>query len=147
MSTQTKEIRHQDLPKNYQDLVLLYPPRPIHDDVELANALEMVELLAGFELNKDQSDYLEAISTFVEKYEESHFPIQSTDMSPLSVLRFLMDEHEMNEVTLGVLLGDKALGTLILKGERALSLTDIQKLADFFSVDPNLFIRQPKLNS
>ncbi len=31
------------LPKNYGDLAALLPPRPIHDDVDLANTTEMID--------------------------------------------------------------------------------------------------------
>ena len=56
------------LPKAYGDLVAVLPPRPIHDEVDLANASEMIDRLAGFDLNADHEDYLEALSTFVEAY-------------------------------------------------------------------------------
>ena len=44
----------------------MLPPRPIHDDFELANSAEVIDRLAGFAPNVDQEDYPEAISTFVE---------------------------------------------------------------------------------
>lgn len=140
MRTGTKEIKLQDLPNTYTDLIHRHPPRPIHDGVELVNALEVVEQLAGYELNKDQSDYLDAISTFIERYEESHFHIQLEETHPLEVLKFLMNEHEMSVESLGVLLGHETLGSLILSGDRALTIGDIRKLADYFSVEPGLFI-------
>jgi antitoxin component HigA of HigAB toxin-antitoxin module len=62
------------LPRTYAGLVALLPPRPIHDDVDLANATQMIDRLAGFDLNADQEDYLEAIATFVEAYEKDRFP-------------------------------------------------------------------------
>jgi hypothetical protein len=34
----------------------------------------MIDRLAGFDLNADQEDYLEAIATFVEAYEKDRFP-------------------------------------------------------------------------
>lgn len=64
------------LPKTYGALVAMRPPRPIRDDVDLANATEMIDRLAGFKLGADQEDYLEALSTFVEAYEAERFPIE-----------------------------------------------------------------------
>ena len=52
----------QSLPKTYAGLVAVLPPRPIRDDIDLSNASEMIDRLAGFELNGDQEDYLEALS-------------------------------------------------------------------------------------
>ena len=44
----TNDFRH--LPKTYSALVAMLPPRPIHDDVDLANATEVIDRLAGFTL-------------------------------------------------------------------------------------------------
>jgi antitoxin component HigA of HigAB toxin-antitoxin module len=71
------------LPKTYGELVAALPPRPIHDALDLANASEMIDRLAGFDLNADQEDYLEALSVFVEAYEADHFPIDDSDITPL----------------------------------------------------------------
>ena len=107
-------VRH--LPKTYTALVAVLPPRPIHDDVELANATEMIDRLAGFALNADQEDYLEAISTFVETYEAARFPIDDSPLTPLVALKTLLAEHDMNASDLGRLLGNRTLGAPILSG-------------------------------
>ena len=67
--------RFQDLPKTYRELVAILPPRPIHTEAEYDEAQEMIDALAGFDLNTDQADYLEAITTFFSAYERKHFPI------------------------------------------------------------------------
>ena len=46
----TNDFRH--LPKTYSALVAMLPPRPIHDDLDLANATEVIDRLAGFALNR-----------------------------------------------------------------------------------------------
>ena len=66
------DFRH--FPTTYSALVAMLPPRPIHDDIDLANATEVIDRLAGFALNADQEDYLEAIATFVEAYESGDSP-------------------------------------------------------------------------
>ena len=45
-------------------------PRPIHDKVAYANAVEIIDALAGHKLSKDQEDYLEAMALFVREYEK-----------------------------------------------------------------------------
>lgn len=50
--------------------------------------------MAGFEMNADQEDYFDAIATFVEKYEAEHHPIDSKRMSPVHLIRSLMDKRD-----------------------------------------------------
>ncbi len=128
------------LPGTYGALVAILPPRPIHDDVDLANATDMIDRLAGFKLNEDQEDYLEALSTFVEAYEARRFPIDDSRISPLDALKALLAEHEMTASDLGRLLGNRTLGAAILAGRRNLSKTHIKKLAEHFRVAPGLFL-------
>jgi HTH-type transcriptional regulator/antitoxin HigA len=128
------------LPRTYAGLVGLLPPRPIHDKVDYDNAVEMIGCLAGFDLNADQEDYLEALSTFVEAYERDRFPPDDAPMTPLEALKFLLAEHGMTASDLGRLLGNRALGAAILSGRRSLSKTHIKKLAERFKVQPGLFL-------
>ena len=128
------------VPRTYGALVAMLPPRPIRDDVDLANATEMIDRLAGFELNADQEDYLEALSTFVEAYEARRFPMIDSRMTPLDALRALLAEHDMTASDLGRLLGNRTLGAAILAARRSLSKAHVRKLADHFKVDPGVFL-------
>jgi HTH-type transcriptional regulator/antitoxin HigA len=128
------------LPKTYGVLAAMLPPRPIHDDVDLANATEMIDRLAGFNLNADQEDYLEALSTFVEAYEAERFPIDDSRITPLDALKALLKEHAMTASDLGRLLGNRTLGAGLLAARRGLSKAHIKKLAAHFKVEPGLFL-------
>ena len=130
----------RQMPKIYGALVAVLPPRPIHDDSDLANATEMIDRLAGFELTADQEDYLEALSTFVEAYEAERFPIDDSRISPLDALKTLLAEHGMTASDLGRLLGNRTLGAAVLAGRRGLSKANIKKLAVHFKVEPGLFL-------
>ena len=132
----TRTLTHDDIPESYAELVGLVMPRPLHDDVDYRNALAMLDAMAGFEMNADQQDYFEAIATFVEKYEAEHHAIDETRMTPVELLRSIIDEHEMTESDLGRLLGDRSLGHRILTGQRELSKTHIRILAEHFSLNP-----------
>ena len=140
MSKTATKNKFRRLPKTYGGLVALLPPRPIHEDVDLANATEMIDRLAGFGLNADQEDYLDALSTFVEAYEAERFPIDDSRITPLEALKTLVDEHGMSASDLGRLLGNRTLGAAILSGRRSLSKTHIRKLAEHFKVEPGLFL-------
>lgn len=130
------------LPRTYTELVAMLPPRPIHDDADLANATEVIDRLAGHALNADQEDYLEALSTFVEAYEQERYPISDGRVSPLEALKFLLDENGETASDLGRLLGNRTLGSAILAGKRSLSKAHIKKLAERFKVEPGLFFEK-----
>jgi hypothetical protein len=53
------------VPDTYGALCRVHMPRPIHDKVAYENTLEIVDALAGRELNPDQEDYLQVILCFV----------------------------------------------------------------------------------
>ncbi len=137
-TAKTKGLRR--LPTTYGELVAMLPPRPIHDELDLANASEVIDCMAGFPLNRDQEDYLEAIATFVEAYEAERFPMNDSRISPLDALKALLAEHDMNASDLGRLLGNRTLGTAILSGRRALSKANIKTLAEHFKVEASLFL-------
>ncbi|MCE5277894.1 MAG: transcriptional regulator [Planctomycetaceae bacterium] len=140
MSNTATKSDFRRLPKTYDALVTMLPPRPIHDDVDLANVTEMIDRLAGFDLNQDQEDYLEALSTFVEAYEAARFPIDDSQISPLDALKALLEDHGMTASDLGRLLGNRTLGPAILSGRRNLSKAAIKTLAQHFKVEPGLFL-------
>ncbi len=140
MSQPTPKTDFRRLPKTYSALVAMFPPRPIHDDLDLANATEVIDRMAGFALNRDQEDYLEAIATFIEAYEAERFPVDDSRLSPLDVLKALLAEHGMSASDLGRLLGNRTLGTPILSGQRSLSKAHVKKLAEHFKVEAGLFL-------
>jgi len=138
MSTRT--LTHDDVPKTYAELVALRMPRPLHDEQDYHNTLSVLDAMAGFEMNADQADYFEAISTFVQKYEAEHHAIDARVLTPMEILRALIDEHGMSDSDLGRLLGDRSLGHRILTGERELSKAHIRALADHFALNPGALL-------
>lgn len=119
----------------YLELAAQFIPRPLRDEVDYHNALDVLDAMAGFKLNSDQEDYFDAISTFVEKYEAEHHSISDIKMTPLELIRSLMAEHGMNASDLGRLLGDRSLGSRILSGERELSKVHIRILSQHFGIN------------
>ena len=132
----------QKLPKTFDGLNALWPLRPIRDDVDLSNAQEVVDALAVLPTrSRDQKDYLETLSTLIEKYEQEQGTFNDDDASVLDVLKFLMEGRAMSASDLGRLLGNRELGAAILRGNRQLSKANILKLAEHFAVSPALFLK------
>ena len=129
------------IPKDYASLCARYIPRPIHDECSYQAAQDAVCSLAGYEdhLSDDQSDYLEAVSTFIEQYERQ--TVRWPKRSPKSKLKHLLEEHGMSGAELARCLGmNESMGGKILRGERNLTVEHIRSLSDKFSVSPELFI-------
>jgi HTH-type transcriptional regulator/antitoxin HigA len=130
------------VPKSYAGLIALFPLRPLHDEVDYDNALEIAEALVGrTDLTEDQADYLDVLADIIQKYESRHHAINGGG-TPLEMLRHMLDERSMNASDLGRLLGNRALGSAILRGQRQLSKSHIRTLADYFKVSAALFIEE-----
>jgi HTH-type transcriptional regulator/antitoxin HigA len=131
----------QGIPTTFEELCRqLFWPRPLHDDVDYHNAAEVVDRLAMLKRRtKDQEDYLEAISTFIEKYDKELLDEHDT-ADAVETLRFLMEGHDMNASDLGRVLGNRSLGAAILRKDRTISNANAIKLGEYFKVSPSLFL-------
>lgn len=130
----------KELPKGFTELVMMHPPRAIHDDVEFRNVHEIMDRMTSTpDLTEGQKDYLDTLAVLFEAYEKEHPPFEDKPISGVEMLKFLMEQHGMNASDLGRLLGDRALGGRILKGERSLSKAHIRTLCERFKVKPDLF--------
>jgi len=83
---------------------------------------------------------MESLANNIKAYEEKHFPIRKTD--PIEILKFLLDENDLNGSDLGRLLNQRQLGSKILNRKRKLSMRHIMILAKHFSVSPTLFLSE-----
>lgn len=128
------------MPKTFGGLCRLLPPRPIRDESDHENAIEVLDALVGFKLNEDQLDYVEVLTTLVGSYEDEHHAIDTSKISGLDSLKYLLEQNNMNASDLGELLGNRSLGSKILRGERELSKTHLRILAKRFNVDAGLFL-------
>ena len=129
------------LPKDYTGLCQRYVPRPLHDATDYAVARRAMEPLIGFEdrLNPDQTDYLEAVSSFIEAYDRVR--VKWPQGTPLGTLEFLLEQHGMSAADLSrVLGGDRSLGPKLLRGERRLTVDHIRTLARHFNVEPGVLL-------
>jgi HTH-type transcriptional regulator/antitoxin HigA len=127
------------IPRTYDELVAVLVPRAIHDPVEFKNASEIMNAIAGHNLNKDQEEYLETIAILVDEYDRAHNK-QPKKSKPLEVLRLLVEDHDISGRELGKILGNAAAGGFILRGERHITIEQAKKLGARFSVNPSVFL-------
>jgi HTH-type transcriptional regulator / antitoxin HigA len=128
------------LPRDYQGLISMFPLRPIHDQVDLDNATEIGDAMAGHDLSPDQEDYFDVLTTLMNEYERSHVAQPQREHDPMGNLKFLMEQHGLTASDLGRILGQRELGSKILRGDRELSKTHIRTLADYFHVNAGMFV-------
>jgi HTH-type transcriptional regulator/antitoxin HigA len=100
---------------------------------------EIDELAARSNRNAVEDKYLETLSILVEEYEGRIHAIDVGCVSPLEVLKDLLDEQGMTGSDLGRLLGQRELGSKILLGKRQMSKAHIEILSKRFKVSPSLF--------
>ena len=129
-----------DLPKDYGALVMMFMPRAIHDEVDYENTVEVIDALAGHDLTDGQELYLDTLSTLVAAYEDGHHALKSRGLAPVEAVKFLMEEQGMTAADLGKFLGERTLGSKILRGDRKIGLKYAKALAQRFAVDVSLFI-------
>jgi len=136
----TTESR-EPLPETFDALHALHALRPIKDDVDYENAVQLVDRLAVMAApTEDQADYLATLTELVAKYDEEHFTLDIAHLTGLDTLKYLLKTHDLTASQLGELLGNRALGSKILRGERELSKRHLRILADYFKVNASVFL-------
>jgi HTH-type transcriptional regulator/antitoxin HigA len=128
--------------RKYLELVRQFPLRPIRTKRDLDRALKIAGHLATYEegtLPVGEQDYLDAITVFIEEYQRRH-PVDLPDVSPLAMLKHLMEQRDMNVSELGVVIGSQSNASLILSGKRAISKRVIRLLSEHFGVAPGVFL-------
>jgi HTH-type transcriptional regulator/antitoxin HigA len=129
-----------DIRKQWLEVLMnLYPLYPIHNKRNYQRALDVAGELIGKELDVTSSKYLEVLTMLIERYERKHFDMETNDLTPVDILKYLCSENDLSASDLGRILGDRTLGSKVLNGQRELSKTHIAILSERFSVDPSLF--------
>jgi HTH-type transcriptional regulator / antitoxin HigA len=123
-------------PEKYKDLLIQHQPKLIQTEAENDRALAIVEELMHRRDRSPEEDALyHLLIALIEKFEQSHYAPQPT--SPQSMLRFLMEQRQLEPNDLLDVLGSTA--TDILTGSLPISPQQSELLGKFFQVDPELF--------
>jgi len=111
-------------------------------------ALEIIEHLfneANDTIDDPLNDLIDIISKSIERYESSqedivNFDRNTDDLSQeVSVLRVLMEQHNLTISGFKNEIGSKSLVSMILNGKRNLTKEHIAKLSKRFSLNPVVF--------
>ena len=128
--------------RRYLNLVRQFPLRPIRSKRELDRAMKIAGHLATYDegtLPAGEQDYLDALTVFLEDYQRRH-PADMPVVTPLAMLKHLMEQHEMSITDLGRIIGSQSNASLILSGKRAISKRVMRLLSEHFGVAPGVFL-------
>jgi HTH-type transcriptional regulator/antitoxin HigA len=126
---------------DYLALVRVFALRPLRSAENFRRAGLILDRLIGRDdLTAGQRDYLAALVRFVKDYEERRTEKRMNSLTPLELLKHLMNENGLNTSNLGHILGSRGLASEVLRGKRGLSKALIARLAHRFRVDPGLFL-------
>lgn len=102
--------------------------KPIKTQEDYKEAMYLIDQLWDAEPDSPEGDQLDVLVTLVEKYEETHFPIDPPD--PIEAIKFIMEQNSLTKADLGRILGSSSRATEILNKKRKLNLKMMRNLHD-----------------
>jgi HTH-type transcriptional regulator/antitoxin HigA len=142
-TTQTtgKTTPGTDSTSDYLALINTFPPRPITSEEGLIATQKIIDsLLERRNLTQDERDYIHMLNLLVYEYEKTHYPLP--DIHGVELLKVMMEELNIRQKDLVPIFKTESIVSAVLSGQRKLTVTHIQKLADFFHVSPAVFFEQ-----
>ena len=113
--------------------------KPIKTDADHEAALKEIERLWGAAEGSAEGDRLEILITLAEAYEDTHFPM---DMhGPIEAITFRLEQQGVDKKALIGIIGNRSRVYEVLRRDRALSLTMIQKLNQQLRIPAEILIR------
>ncbi len=100
--------------------------KPIKNDRELNRALKRIDELWGAKSGTPKGDELDILMLLVEKYEDEHFAIPTSD--PVEAITFLMEQNSLSRKDLEPYIGASGRVSEVLSRKRNLTLAMIKKL-------------------
>ena len=143
MKTKIQSQSKGKLPRTFDGLVVRLCPHVILDEIAYDNTIEMMDVLTSIpqdKITQGQVEYMQTLAVLVGDYESKQHNPEHESLSVVEMLEFLMDQHSMNASDLGRLIGHRALGSKIMRGERQLSKTHIRTLCQHFNISSDVFV-------
>jgi HTH-type transcriptional regulator/antitoxin HigA len=113
--------------------------KPIKTEADHAAALREIERLWGADEGTAEGDRLEVLTTLVEAYEQTHFPIDGPD--PIEAIKFRLEQQGADQKALIGVIGNRTRVYEVLRRDRALSLSMIRRLNQTLNIPAEVLIR------
>ena len=127
---------------SYPELLRQAQPQIINDDRSHQRALRIVELLMKKpRLTKAEGKLLDLLAKLVDDYEETIYP--TPEVSPSRILKHLIEAKCTTQAELARETGvPRSTISEALKGKRSISVENAFRLAEYFHVEPSLFLER-----
>lgn len=109
----------------------------IEHERDAVEARALIAKLGGSSKRADISR-LRAQALLLEAWERTRWP--AAPVSPIELIRYAMDQHDLTPAQLAPLLGTRSRVTEVLNGKRPLTLTMIRRLHDRLGLPVDLLI-------
>ncbi|MEX0643340.1 MAG: helix-turn-helix domain-containing protein [Pirellulales bacterium] len=125
---------------SYASLLQEIQPRVIHDEKAHQRALQWIDRLMRLpRLSAAQETLLELLSKLVNDYEEVLYP--TPDVPPRRILKHLLESSGNTQSEFARAIGiPRSTVSEVLNGKRSISVENAFRLADYFHVEPSLFL-------
>ena len=126
----------------YGKLLAEVLPCRIETEEENERYLEIVEKMIDKKaenFSPEEDKLFDLLVTLIEEFEETAYPM-GENSSPLSRLKFMMEQNNLKQADLLDIFGSKGVASEVVGGKRAISKTHAKKLAERFNVSVELFI-------
>ena len=126
--------------RKYAELLSGTLPRIIENDAELERVAHSVEPLLdkGERRTREEEALCRLPLRLIEDYQQSHRAIPQ--LTPKGALAALLEARNLHQVDLLPIFGSRSRISDAVNGKREISKAQARKLAEFFSVSPELFI-------
>ena len=129
-----------EITAHFQALSSMIPLRTIRTEHDYDKAVEVLnQLLDAGAANEDHdlADLAHTLGALVSEYDDAHDPMQN--VSPLAMLRFLMDQHHLTQSGMPEI-GTQGVVSEVMSGKRDLNVRQIKALSARFHVPPSTFV-------
>lgn len=118
---------------------IIHDPQNDDEYAELARMLDELLDIVGDNESHELMGLVDVISHMITMYDENHDE-QLQKGSGIDALKFLMEQHGLDQRDLKNEIGSQGVVSEILNGKRQLNISHIKKLAQRFHVRPATFI-------
>ncbi|HEV8486684.1 MAG TPA: helix-turn-helix domain-containing protein [Blastocatellia bacterium] len=136
MTASSARLNH----RKYAELLAGALPQIIEDDAELERVAQRLEPLLdkGERRTREEEALCRLLLRLIEDYQQAHRAVAK--LTPSDALAALLESRNLRQVDLLPIFGSRSRISDAVNGKREISKAHARKLAEFFSVSPELFI-------
>ena len=124
---------------NPAEMIAQGAPRVIHNDEELEEYSEALFALTALKHpTPAEAEAIELLTLLIDRYEREHYAIPAAD--PVSLVRFLIEKQGLTQRDLIPQFGSESAVSMLLSGQRKLTVGQVKKLAARFKLPADVFL-------